>query len=121
MDKLSFDQLPDAVARLHEKIDSIIEHFNEAENKPQCNTDPELLSATEVAKLLGKSVSTVYSMTSEKRIPFHKRGNKLYFFKNEVLQWIEDGGQCGIANETDFNEHLALMQKSKKHKPSGLE
>ena len=118
--KLSFDQLPEAVAKLGEKLDSIIERMNAAEGKPQCSTEPELLSATEVAKLLDKSVSTVYSMTSEKRIPYHKRGNKLYFFKNEVLQWIEDGGQCGIANEADFDERLAQMQKGKKHKPNCL-
>lgn len=120
MDKLSFDQLPEEVAKLHEKLDSIMARLNEAEGKPQCGAEPELLSATEVAKLLDKSVSTVYAMTSEKRIPFHKRGNKLYFFKNEVLKWIEDGGQCGFANEMDFDAHLAELQHGKKHKPDCL-
>ena len=120
MDRITFEQLPDAVAQLHEKMDCILEKLNKTESASQTDAEPELMSATEVSTLLGKSLATIYAMTSDKRIPFHKRGNKLYFFKKEVLQWLEDGGNSGVGNDDAFNEHLAELQGKKKRKPMCL-
>lgn len=76
-----------------------------------------LLSLNEVAKLLGKSASTIYAMTSDKRIPYHKRGNKLYFFEDEVIAWIKQGGTSGVANESDIERRLEELRNGKKRKP----
>ena len=59
-------------------------------------------------------------MTSEKRIPYHKRGNKLYFFEDEIIRWIEQGGTAGIGTESDFNSRLEELRNGKKRKPSSL-
>lgn len=75
----------------------------------------------EVAALLGKSASTIYAMTSEKRIPYRKRGNKLYFFEDEVMQWIEQGGTSGTGSEEDFNKRLEALRSGKKRKPGSLQ
>ena len=79
-----------------------------------------LLSLNEVAALLGKSASTIYAMTSDKRIPYHKRGNKLYFFEDEIIAWIEQGGTSGVTNESEIERRLEELRNGKKRKPGAL-
>ena len=83
----------------------------------ECRT---LLTLNEVAALLGKSASTIYAMTSDKRIPYHKRGNKLYFFRNEIIAWIEQGGTSGVASESEIERRLEELRNGKKRKPEAL-
>ena len=92
MDKITFEQLPQAVSLLIEKVGQLADKVDEALGKATQQKGRRLLALDDVAALLGKSASTIYAMTSEKRIPYHKRGNKLYFFEDEIIGWIEQGG-----------------------------
>ena len=85
---LSFDSLPRTVAELHTKIDhltAMLERFiSSADTKPL----PEIMTVEDVSAMLCKSVSTIYAMTSEHRIPYRKQGNKLYFLRPEIDAWL---------------------------------
>lgn len=85
---LSFDSLPRTVAELHAKIDrltAMLEQFiSSADTKPL----PEIMTVEDVAAMLCKSVSTIYAMTSDHRIPYRKQGNKLYFLRPEITAWL---------------------------------
>lgn len=48
------------------------------------------ISLEDCAKFLGLSESAVYKYTSNDKIPFHKKGKKLYFYKSELNAWIKD-------------------------------
>lgn len=120
MDNITFEQLPQAVSLLIERVGQLANKVDEALGKtdhPQ-NGQHKLLTLDEVAVLLDKSASTIYAMTSEKRIPYHKRGNKLYFFEDEIIGWIEQGGTAG--NSGDFNQRLETLRNGKKRKPRTL-
>ena len=122
MDNITFEQLPQAVSLLNERVGQLTSKVEEALGK---NDNPQsrkhkLLTLDEVAVLLNKSASTIYTMTSEKRIPYHKQGNKLYFFEDEIIQWIEQGGTSGTGCEEDFNKRLESLRSGKKRKPSSL-
>jgi len=118
-EKYTFDQLPMAVATLNKKMDSLIQRFDETFSKTEtADNAHELLDLSAAAKMLGKAESTIYTMTSSRLIPFHKRGNKLYFFKDELTAWVESSGQSGAANDDDFNRCLAELRSGKRHKPS---
>lgn len=84
----TFDSLPKSVADLHDKVDrltALVEQFLSASgNQPL----PEIMTAEDVSALLCKSISTIYAMTSEHRIPFRKQGNKLYFLRSEINSWL---------------------------------
>ena len=123
MNHITFEQLPQAVSLLIEKVGLLADRVEEALGKTSGQHDKEhrLLTLNEVATLLGKSASTIYSMTSEKRIPYHKRGNKLYFFEDEIIRWVEQGGTSGTGNEEEFNRRLEALRSGKKHKPSSLQ
>ena len=123
MDNITFEQLPQAVSLLIERVGQLTSKVEEALGKndnPQSRKN-KLLTLDEVAVLLNKSASTIYTMTSEKRIPYHKRGNKLYFFEDEIIGWIEQGGTSGTGSEEEFNRRLEALRSGKKHKPSSLQ
>lgn len=50
----------------------------------------KFITIKEVAKILQLSISTIYKMVQEKKIPCYKpNGKMLYFKKEEVEQWVE--------------------------------
>lgn len=122
MNNITFEQLPQAVSMLIEKVGLLTDKVEKVlgmtpQQHGECRT---LLTLNEVAALLGKSASTIYAMTSDKRIPYHKRGNKLYFFQNEIIAWIEQGGTSGVASESEIERRLEELRNSKKRKPGAL-
>ena len=126
---LSFDQLPSAVGELLTKVNTMMTRLDDIGqrigNAP--NEDNHvLMDIREASAFVRKKVSSLYAYTSERRIPFYKRGNTLYFFKDQLIKWIESGGYWDKPYEptqeeqADFEAHLALLQKSKKNKPASM-
>lgn len=87
---LSFDNLPRSVAELHEKIDRLTGMFEQIVSSTAATPLPEVMTVEDVSAMLCKSVSTIYAMTSEHRIPYRKQGNKLYFLRSEIQSWLMD-------------------------------
>lgn len=52
---------------------------------------PDILNIREAAAFLKLKITTLYEKTSRKIIPHFKKGNKLYFNKNELEEWIKKG------------------------------
>ncbi len=129
MRTFTFDGMPESLASLHEKGDTIIAMLSSIANGASCASLHIPIGMTEASKLLGKSPSTIYDMTSKRKIPFHKRGNKLYFFQDELLKWITNGGcsdtdypDDAVANIDDCKaeRHLKTLQAEVKRKPKPL-
>lgn len=55
------------------------------------NSDKGPIDIDEAASFLKRKKSTLYDMTSENTIPHHKKGNKLYFYKDELDAWVKKG------------------------------
>ncbi|TVT30743.1 helix-turn-helix domain-containing protein [Marinobacter vinifirmus] len=54
----------------------------------QARQSKPILSVDECSELLGISVSYIYRLTSEKRIPHYKPcGKRVFFRKEEVIDW----------------------------------
>jgi excisionase family DNA binding protein len=49
----------------------------------------KLLSADEIAELLGVKKSTIYQWTHQKYIPHIKLGNKVRFKPSQIDKWLE--------------------------------
>lgn len=119
----SFDSLPAFVAGLSDKMDAIDRKLDLLIATPQETTDQHIvLDIKEASELIGKTVGTIYSLTSQKAIPYSKRGNKLYFFKDELLAWIKAGGKADIDFRNDdnrdaYDRHLLKLRESKCRKP----
>ncbi len=126
---LTFDQLPQAVGELLDKVDGVIcrlDKMRDADTAPPEKDDNKVMSLDEACQFIGKARSTMYSLTSENRIPYRKCGNKLYFFKKELVEWIKNGGICFSTDIPEDKSHVAFeahameLRSQKKNKPSTI-
>lgn len=53
--------------------------------------DDKPLTIDETSVFLNIPKATLYAYTSTRKIPYHKMGKKILFFKAELLAWIEEG------------------------------
>jgi len=53
----------------------------------------ELLSVKEAASLLNVAVQTMYGYVQRREIPVSKRSKRLYFSKQELMDWVKEGKQ----------------------------
>ena len=51
----------------------------------------EYIDTKEAAILLKFTVPTLYTKVCKGEIPSFKRGNRLYFSRTELIEWIENG------------------------------
>jgi excisionase family DNA binding protein len=60
----------------------------------------------ECARWIKRSPSTIYKLTSQKRIPHIRNGKRLLFKKAEIEEWLENDRQAtleDLRNETDHD------------------
>ena len=62
------------------------------ENKLNEFEGKEILKSDEAAKLLGITKGSLYYLTHHKKLTYFKPGGKInYFYKSELIKWIEKG------------------------------
>ena len=113
MEPLTFDQLPQAVSQLHEKLSNIEQLLLQA-NHHLPETD-ELLTITQAAKFLNLSVPTIYGKVSRKDIPVNKQGKRLYFYKSELADWVKAGRKKTISEIRQEAEQSFIVKKKINH------
>ena len=75
--------------------------------------EPDIpLGIKDVSTLTGLTIPTIYGYCQRKEIPYQKKGNRLYFFNSEIIDWIKSGKQKTIKElQTDAD---LLLSKNKK-------
>lgn len=53
--------------------------------------DDKPLNIDEAVEFLQMPKSSIYQLSSTRQIPFNKVGKKLFFFKKNLLEWLETG------------------------------
>jgi excisionase family DNA binding protein len=86
----SFENLPQAVNELSERLKSIENILNSKDHTPQSEAD-QLLTIEQAANFLNLSVPTLYGYVHKAEIPFSKPAKRLYFSKQELINWIKSG------------------------------
>jgi excisionase family DNA binding protein len=62
-----------------------------AEQSSTKPSEPEKMNATQAAAFLDYELSTLYEKTSKKEIPHAKKGNRLHFYRSELMEWLKTG------------------------------
>lgn len=109
MTHFTFEQLPEAVSQLYEKLE-IIEKFIEQLTNDSAQKE-ELMTISAASKMLNLSVATIYSKVCRREIPVNKQGKQLYFYKSELQEWIKSGRRktnFEIAKEIKLKTHSRL-------------
>lgn len=72
------------------------------QSSTRVNNQSEVLDIGEVSKLTGYKIPTIYKLTHERRIPFHKPahgGRRIFFKRTEINQWLQ-------SNRIETNEEF---------------
>lgn len=91
MENLVFTQL--SVPEVRELFrQELHRYFNENTLlSKQKDEDKDPLDIKAASKILKKAVPTIYMLVEKGELPHCKKGNRLYFFKHELLEWVEKG------------------------------
>jgi excisionase family DNA binding protein len=72
----------------------------------------QLLTIQEAAEFLRLTVPTMYSKVSKGELPVMKRGKRLYFSRNELLEYLKEGRKK--SNAEIEQEAKAYLSNNKK-------
>lgn len=81
-------EIGNQLARLEKKVETLQNSRPEAEPP---------IDIHQAARFVMKEVSTLYNLVAAKKIPFHKDGKRLYFFKSELEAFIKSGGRKSLS------------------------
>ena len=96
----SFEMLPVLVQKLGADLTELRELIIE-QHSPVERQLPNYFGAEECCNLLGISMPTLYLYTSTRKIPFHKKGKRLIFQRQEIHDWIKSGRHKTISEIQD--------------------
>ena len=88
--EISFETLPKAVAYLVNEVAAI----KLLVEKGQVSVAPQKripIGIEEASRTIGKAKPTIYALVRKRLLPCYKSGKKLYFFEDELLEWIAKG------------------------------
>ena len=115
-EKITFDQLPQAVTELRQEISGLKNLINALVSKSPAYTADQWMNLKELCEYLPShpAEQTVYGWTSCHQIPFHKRGKRIMFLKSEIDAWLHDGKR---KSQKELAEEAAQFIKSKRNRP----
>lgn len=86
---LTFEKLPEAIAHLIKTVDELKTLLIKTE--PQNIEKRMPIGIDEACRIIQKAKSTIYSLARKGLIPCYKKGKKLFFFEDELINWIQKG------------------------------
>lgn len=117
MNKTVFISLPieDLQTVIIDCVNSCLKN-NTQESKPTTEQPEQLLTVQEAANLLHLTVPTIYSKHSKGELPgVCKRGKRLYFSKQSLIEWIKEGRKKSNAEiEQEAEAYLSNNRKGLK-------
>lgn len=112
IEKPTFEAMPQIMARLEEKVDALTETVGkllQGAMAPMVVTAPEeMVTVKDAASILRLSVSRVYALVQEGRIPCYKPGRNLLFLPSELRKWMAEGLRKG---QPSIKEQMEQMTK----------
>ncbi|MBE7686268.1 helix-turn-helix domain-containing protein [Tenacibaculum piscium] len=109
---ITFENFPTVLAEvlaLQKELKALL--LSKATNQPQELEEP--INIKEVAKLTELSVPTLYGYVQRNEIPHYKKGNRLKFFKSEILNWIKESKVKTVSEiEADADAYLSNNKKA---------
>jgi predicted DNA-binding transcriptional regulator AlpA len=89
---LTFDKLPEAVTKLTKEVSELKRLLIEKQEQPPTDQPVKFIDVDELSQLIHLSKPTIYTKNSKNELPgVCKRGKRLYFQKDVIIEWIKEG------------------------------
>jgi excisionase family DNA binding protein len=103
-----FQELSESLQRIEAKLGNIdFKMFN-----PPIVAEPDILNIEQAGEVLRLAKQTMYILVSKGKIPYMKKGKKLYFSRAEIEQYIRSGKRL-TSGQADVLVNDYLTSKSK--------
>lgn len=89
MKNYTFEQLPVVMKKIEDQLDHIETLLTRMQQGSKIEN--EYVNAKSAALLLNFSLATLYTKVCKREVPYYKQGNRLYFLKDELFDWIKKG------------------------------
>ena len=110
MENLTYNDLPEAVSQLYNKLANI-ERLLKTQSISSPPEEDRLLTVKEAASFLNLSVPTVYGYVQRQEVPVCKRSKRLYFSKQQLTEWIKGGRKKTISEIAEEAENYLSSKK----------
>jgi excisionase family DNA binding protein len=108
MEQITFENLPKAVTILANEISEIKRLLLSKDKEQLVNTSDQPFTVHEAAEFLSLAVPTIYTMVSRGELPVMKRSKRLYFSRNELMDYLKQGKKKTISEiESETDAYLA--------------
>jgi len=94
MIEINHNNLPEAVSELLNELSSIKSILLNQNNTPESE---QLFTIQQAGEFIKLTPATIYGLVSKNAIPFSKKSKRLYFSKQELINWVKEGRQKTIA------------------------
>lgn len=103
---------------IFQRLDNIQQSINNLNPRSRdISPEDDITNVKGAAKILDSTSGTIYNLVHERRIPYHKQGKKLYFFKSELLEWIKNGKHKTREQIAEsVNQTLSEQKKGQRNK-----
>ncbi|MEI6764633.1 MAG: helix-turn-helix domain-containing protein [Bacteroidota bacterium] len=81
--------------------------------QPEPVAKDEFLNIRQAAELLNLAVATIYTLTCRKKIPYFKKGKKVYFKRFELEAWLDSGKKHPVDTQNTSTSELFIRNKRK--------
>lgn len=88
---ITFENLPKAVTNLTYEVNEIKRLLLLRSNELIREEPDQFLTIKQAAEFLNLAVPTIYSKVSKKELPFMKRSKRLYFSREELMEYLKKG------------------------------
>lgn len=132
MKKITFDSMPEALSELIDKVGKLEKMLSgrksgmsvskkkpvkkatkAAKAKKTAGVGKDMLNLQQASRLLKLSKTNLYAYVKGKKIPFKKRGNRLYFSKPELEKWNKKKGAVGSKGNAKVADAITVSQAAK--------
>lgn len=89
---VTFENMPQMLVSMRLMLEALDKKFDRLVRPAEETKRKQWLNVDEVRKYLPSHPrrQTIYSWTSTRRIPFHKKGRSIMFDKDEIDAWLQD-------------------------------
>jgi len=95
-------------------IESLLLELQASLSQPKVDASRLPINIDRVSALSNLAKPTIYSLVGAKKIPHAKQGKKLYFFEDEIIDWIRQGKRKTLTEiEAEAAAHLENRRQKK--------
>ena len=100
MDKIIVTTATELDILVQNSVRKAFETFSDDKDEPK----DKFFSVEQAAIYLQLAEQTIYGFTSKRKIPFIKKGKKLYFKESDLKKWLETGNK---KSKSEIEKELA--------------